>query len=127
MDLQTGDVISSCDGFDAVWSPDGSRVAYKLPWELRLLEPRSGETVSLARHPVTAPLSDLVRGPLPAWSPDGRFIVCPVAGHRGNQEFQIADVVTLLVLELQAEACSVLWMDPPLELLLVPARGVFGH
>jgi Tol biopolymer transport system component len=58
-------VAARCSGGNAVWSPDGRRIAFNDPWSLRLVDPDGRHLTRIAHT---------WYGTTPRWSPDGTRI-----------------------------------------------------
>ena len=72
-----------------VFSPDGSRVAFlRNHRELRVVELASGADRLVA----TGVLGDSINAPVPAWSPDGRWIAVFAVGTKSFSNVEIAPV-----------------------------------
>lgn len=67
-----------------VWAPDGTSLAYGRPDGVGVVERRSGEQASLLRFPALRTFSSWAWNPLPAWTPDGSFLVSIVHTPSGD-------------------------------------------
>jgi Tol biopolymer transport system component len=83
--------FGSDEDVDAVWSPDGGRIAYRSYGKGAMVKQANG----LEKERLVGGLLDPTGDMLPdSWSPDERYLVCTNQTDRGEQQLYLIDVAS---------------------------------